>query len=225
MSDFYFGEDVDQAIVLFQLETDEDNKHKLFVEDIKPAFEKLINYHYFRTPIAKDEDIVHDCMSFLYEILINKKFNSEKYSRGFPYFNMVVKHFFIQKLKSEKKKASTDKNIESLSDYNSNETYFDSVLFVDNIETEFQKKEFIEILKENLPKWKDQFSKDQEKKVVEALIILFDNVGNIDIFNKKAIFWYIRDITGLNSKQVATNLNKIKKKFNFLKRKYQKGNI
>lgn len=225
MSNLYFGEDVDQALVLFQLETELDEKHRIFVQDIKPAFEKLINYHYYRTSLNRNDDLIHDCMSFLYEVLEKEKFDSTKYSRGFPYFNMIVKHYFIQKLKAEKKKSTTDKNVKSLSDYKSNESFFDNVLFIDDLEDEYEQKEFIEIFKEVLPKWKEQFSKEQERLVIDALIILFDNSENIEIFNKKAIFWYLKDITGLNSKQVATNLAKIKKKFSFLKRKYQKGNI
>ncbi len=225
MSDLYFGKDVDQALVLFQLETDIDLKNEVFITDIKPAFEKLIKYHYYRTPIMRNDEVVHDCMSFLYEILKAEKFDAIKYSRGFPYFNMIVKHFFIQKLKVEKKKMTTDKNLDSLSNYHNNQKTFDKVLLTEDVEEEYQNREFINILKENLPKWRDQFQKEQEKKFVDALIVLFENSENIDIYNKKAIFFYLREITDLNSKQIATNLNKVKKKFSFLKRKYLRGDM
>jgi hypothetical protein len=225
MSDLYFGSDVDQALVLFQLEPEIDAKNNIFISDIKPAFEKLIKYHYYRTPITRNEEVMHDCMSFLYEILKNKKFDSTKYTRGFPYFNMIVKHFFIQRLKVEKKKIATDKNIDSLSNYQANQKIFDTVLLTEDVEEEYQNREFINILKENLPKWRDQFQKEQEKQFVDALILLFENAKNIDIYNKKAIFLYLREITNLNSKQIATNLNKVKKKFSFLKKKYLRGDI
>lgn len=224
MNDLYFGEDVDQALVLFQLEKDIDSRHKIFIDDIKPALDKLIQYHYYRIPIVRDDSIMHDCLSFLYEILESGKFNTQKYTRGFPYFNMVVKNFFIQRIKSEKKKLSTDKNFESLNEYteNSNES---NIPLEEDFEEKYENVEFARIFKENLPKWKDQFSKDQEKDFVDALILLFENAENIDIYNKKAIFFYLREITGLNSKQIATNLNKVKRKFNFLMKKYQKGEI
>lgn len=225
MSDLYFGDDVDQSIALFMLETDEAAKHKIFIEDIKPAFDKLVNYHFYRSSgVVKDEDAKHDCLSFLYEVLRSGKFKIEKYERGFPYFNMVTKNFFIQQKKNISKKAMIDKNLTSLGVGDSsqiNEEY----LATEDFEEEYETREFITILKEHLPKWRDQFQKDQEKEFVDALIKLFDTAENIDIYKKKAIFFYLREITGLNSKQVATNLNKVKKKFLFLKRKYNRGDI
>ncbi len=35
--------------------------------------------------------------------------------------------------------------------------------------------------------WKVDFSKEKEKKVYDAVMILFDSVDDIEIFNKKAI--------------------------------------
>lgn len=224
MSDLYFGDDVDQSIVLFMLETEEKAKHEIFVNDIKPAFDKLINYHFYRSSVAlnKDEDIKHDCLSFLYEVLRSGKFKIEKYKRGFPYFNMVTKNFFIQRKKNIGKKAAVDKNVDISSEADSINNEF---LMVDDIQEEYETVEFLNILKDQLPKWRDQFQKDQEKKFVDALINLFENADSIESGKKKAVFFYLREITGLNSKQISTNLNKVKKKFLFLKRKYDRGDI
>ena len=223
MSNLYFGADVDQAIVLYRLETNTEEKHRIFIEDIKPAFEKLIKYHFFRTPVNKDPEIQHDCLSFLYEQI--EKFDYTKHKRGFPYFNVIAKHFFIQKLKNQNKKVATDKNTDSISEYHKNKVFFDERLVTDHLEDEYEHKEFMLILRDHLPKWRDQFQKEQERAFVDALIHLFENSENLDIFNKKAIYFYLREITGLNSKQIATNLNKVKKKFVFLKKKYLRGDI
>ena len=47
----------------------------------------------------------------------------------------------------------------------------------------------------------------------------------IQIFNKKAIYLYIREITGLNTKQVVNNLNKIRQKYRAFKNKWEKDEI
>ena len=52
-----------------------------------------------------------------------------------------------------------------------------------------------------------------ERKTIQAIEILFQESQNIEIFNKKAIYLYIREITGLNTKQVVSSLNKIRKKY------------
>ena len=52
--------------------------------------------------------------------------------------------------------------------------------------------------------------KVNEEKVLNAIRILFESSEDIEIFNKKAIYLYMREITGLNTKQVVNNLNKMK---------------
>ena len=65
--------------------------------------------------------------------------------------------------------------------------------------------------------------KEGEKKVLDAVRIRFDSVDDIEIFNKKAIYLYLREITGLNTKQVVNNLNKMRLKYKVFKVKWDKG--
>ena len=43
--------------------------------------------------------------------------------------------------------------------------------------------------------------------------------------NKKAIYLYLRELTGLNTKQVVSQLNKMRKKYRTFKREWDNGNI
>ena len=47
----------------------------------------------------------------------------------------------------------------------------------------------------------------------------------IEIFNKKAIYLYMREITGLNTKQIVNNLNKIRKRYRNFRSEWEKGKI
>ena len=67
--------------------------------------------------------------------------------------------------------------------------------------------------------------KDNEKKVYEAMRILMKDPDDIEIFNKKAIYLYIRELTGLNTKQVVNNLNRIRAKYRNFKANWDEGNI
>ena len=51
-----------------------------------------------------------------------------------------------------------------------------------------------------------------KKNVIEAVKILCESVDDLEILNKKAVYLYLREITGLNTKQVVSNLNKIREK-------------
>ena len=51
-------------------------------------------------------------------------------------------------------------------------------------------------------------------KVCEAARILLDSPDDIEIFHKKAIYLYFREITGLTTKQIVPILKKMRKKYN-----------
>ena len=62
--------------------------------------------------------------------------------------------------------------------------------------------------------------RENEVKTIKAIEILFNEANNIDIFNKKAIYLYIREITGLNTKQVVSSLNKVRKRYAEFKKEW-----
>ncbi len=218
MSDLYFGKSVDDAIVLFCANTDPVERSKIFEKDIYPAFKKLCTYHYNKFPIVKNPEVIHECIAFLFEQL--HRFNPEKQSRGFPYFNIIAKHYYIQKLKKESRiRMNHDFGTISLNEVAGH------MAIQDGPEPEMEATEFYDILRTQLPLWRDKFVKEQEKQVVDCLITLFDEPGEIEILKKKALLLYIKEMTGLNTKQVTINLNKVKEKFLRLKSKYQRGEI
>ena len=73
--------------------------------------------------------------------------------------------------------------------------------------------------------WDNLKLKENEKKVLEAVKILFESAEDIEIFNKKAIYLYIREITGLNTKQVVNNLNKMRSRYKEWKEEWHQGKI
>lgn len=133
----------------------------------------------------------NDCMSFLFETL--NKWDRTKGFKAFSYFNLVAKHWFIQRVKTHKKKSKSD-------------VYFDKTI-IDKIEKEDEatknksfedtllNTEFYELLKEEVKKWRFKYDKKQEKLVIESVILLLSNPDLISIYNKKAIYLYLREIT------------------------------
>jgi hypothetical protein len=101
----------------------------------------------------------------------------------------------------------------------------DHAAVVTSYEDELLNAEFIALLKDEVKRWRDRVEKTQEKKVLEAVILLLNNPDLITIYNKKGIYLYIREITGLNTKQVVTNLSKLKKKYKIWKKRYLAGEI
>ena len=73
--------------------------------------------------------------------------------------------------------------------------------------------------------WKDLNLKENERKVLNAVEILLTSIEEIDIFNKKAIYLYMREITGLNTKQIVSNLNRLRERFRTFKKKWNNGEV
>ena len=87
------------------------------------------------------------------------------------------------------------------------------------------RKELIANLRKEMETWEVDFTKEAEKKVYDAVIVLFDSADEIEIFNKKAIYLYLREITGMNTKQVVTQLNKMRKKYREFRSDWDDGKI
>ena len=55
------------------------------------------------------------------------------------------------------------------------------------------------------------FKKEHDRKVCDAVNILFKRRENLEIFNKKALYIYIREMTGVDT-PVITKVTKVLKK-------------
>jgi hypothetical protein len=55
--------------------------------------------------------------------------------------------------------------------------------------------------------------------------VLFENIDNIEIFNKKAIYMHLRDITNLNTKQVVNGLNRLRLRYSDWRDDWNDGNV
>ena len=93
--------------------------------------------------------------------------------------------------------------------------------FYDDVE---EKQFWIFLLKE-IDSWDTAKLKPNEKKVLDAINTLMTNIEQIEIFNKKAIYLYMREITGLNTKQIVSCLNKMRVKYRNFKKKWDEGEI
>lgn len=158
-----------------------------------------------------------DCEVHLITILA--KFDEEKGSKAFAYFTVVTKHWFIHQVKKNAKQQRLETNHENISKHVEME-----YLSIENpYESERNQKEFIEALWTEMNSWEISSLKENERKVLQAIKILLKEPDAIQIFNKKAVYLSLRQITGLNTKQVLNNLNKFRKAYSAFKHKWDNG--
>ena len=215
----YFGVDTQDAIIQYQNSEDTAEKNKLYVEKIFPAFDKLAqNLIFIYGFVSKSEPYEHlksDCVSFLFETI--HKWNPEKGTKAFSYFNVVAKNWLIinsrRRIKNERRHVSVDHQ-EGMSrrdkvKYESHDVILapDEIMIKSNF-----RAEIMEVLKEI----QKRVSGENEKKCIDAVITVFDTVDQLDFLNKRAIFVYVRDISGLSPKQLSVAMSIIRKHYRAL---------
>ena len=194
----------------------------MYEEYIQPAFDDMVDkiiYTYRFTTLPNIDYLRADCKVWLTTIL--NKYDPNKGSKAFSYFSVVTKNWFIHKVKRTKKRLQTEVFMEDvLNEMDENLISEDPSYFDKRSEMEFWMS-----LNSEIDTWDSFMIKENEKKVLMAVRILLDSADQIEIFNKKAIYLYLREITGLNTKQVVNNLNKLRKRYRTFKTKWENSEI
>jgi hypothetical protein len=197
-------------------------KEELYVSLLKPAFDQMVDkivFTYKFTTLPNIDVLRQECKTWLVTVLC--KFNPDKGSKAFSYFSVITKNWFIQKVKKNKKANQREIEIDELP-----KSQQLKHMCVENKYDEIREKaEFWHLLSEEIDRWDTDKLKENEKKVLEAVKILLDSPNDIEIFNKKAIYLYMREITDLNTKQIVNSLNKLRKKYKAFKGKWDRGDL
>ena len=216
----YFTKIHEDAIVKYCLSKDRYEKEKLYAELIHPAFDELVDkivFTYKFTNLPNIDFLREECKAWLVTIL--DKYDPSKGSKAFSYFSVVTKNWFIHKVKKTTKRLKTETSLD-------HQQMNEDILVSDNLyEVGREKNEFINHFRDNLDEWYDETEKENEIKVINAIKVLFEHSNDIEIFNKKAIYLYMREITDLNTKQIATVLTKLKVKYRGFKADWDDGEI
>ena len=218
----YFTKVHEDAIVKYANTNDIDLRSKLYIEYIQPAFDQMVDkiiYTYRFTSLPNIDYLKDDCKVWLTTIL--NKYDPTKGSKAFSYFSVVTKNWFIHKVKKTQKRNRTEVFMEDvLNELEENLISGEPTYEQKRTDVEFWESFYLEI-----DTWDSFMLKENEKKVLMAVRILMDSADTIEIFNKKAIYLYLREITGLNTKQVVNNLNKLRKRYKVFKGKWENGEI
>ena len=194
----------------------------MYVTLIAPALNEMVDkiiYTYKFTTLPNIDVLKDECKIWLATIL--DKYDPSRGSKAFSYFSVITKNWFIHKVK----KTAVDTRREI--DYNDipKNIEVQKLSVTNGYEENRLEKEYWEYLWVEINSWETEMMKPNEKKVYEAIKIILSNSDEIDIFNKKAVYLYIREITGLNTKQVVNNLTKMRQKYVVFKKKWNKGEI
>ena len=215
----YFTADTEEAIIEYVNETDQDKRNAIYNARIKYGFFKLteniihtFKFYYFDYGAR---ELKQEVVAFMLEKL--PKF-VEGRGKAFSYFSIVAKNYLIQNnnrnyrdLKAKKPIIAIDRE-RDLGRESSTQDYRDDLdVFMEKFPQYYQR-----IVEE-------RFRSSRDKRIAYAVLRLFEERKNIEIFNKKALYILIREMTDTKTQHITKVVNVIKEDFSDKFKKFQEG--
>jgi len=198
----YFTKDTEQAIVRYNNEPDSEIRSQIYRDEIHYAFFKLTEniihtFKFYYTEVDQIEHLQHEVITFLLSKL--HLFNPDNGAKAYSYFGTITKNWLIvyntKNYKKRVQKAPVDE------------------LFKDDNYSyqmgEEKEKDRLSIFIDAYVKYVEDrfdifFPKGNDAKVADAILELFRKRENLEIFNKKALYIYIREIMASHGLEVKT---------------------
>ena len=205
----YFTKDTEDAILKYRKCQDPAERNRIYNDEIHYGFYKLVEniihtFKFYYTEVDNIEDLKYEVISFLLQKL--DLYNPTK-GKAYSYFGTIAKRYLIIYNQKNYKKFLQKAEINNESD---EENYRNSA-FVEEIESELDKLDvvemFIKYVDDNLL---DLFTKEEELKTADAVLEIFKKRENIDIFNKRAVFIYVKEMTDAESNTITRVIKRLK---------------
>ena len=203
----YFTQDTEDAIVLYNSTSSTDEKSKIYERRIHYPFFKLTEniihtFKFYYTEVDDIEHLQHEVICFLLSKI--HLFDPSKGAKAYSYFGTIAKRYLIlQNQKNYKKRIEKapvdelfkdDTHTYSISDHPSNDPL------------SFYIDKFVEYCSENLF---EIFPKNHDATVADAILELFRKREDIDVFNKKALYIYIREMIDVKTPKITKIANRL----------------
>jgi hypothetical protein len=197
----YFTQDAEDAIVLYNNTVDQTERDILYRTRIHYPFFKLTEniihtFKFYYTEVDNIEDLQHEVITFLLTKL--HLFDPSKGAKAYSYFGTIAKRYLINsnnknyKKRVEKAPVSEIESNESFSYRIDEGSESDKLIhFID---------QYVEYCTENID---TLFPKKVDSQIADAILELFRKRESIDIFNKKALYIYIREIIDAKTPKIT----------------------
>jgi hypothetical protein len=205
----YFTEETEEAILEYRVCTDQAERNRIYNQRIHFGFYKLAEniihtFKFYYTEVDKIEDLKYEVVSFLLQKL---DLYDQSKGKAYSYFGTIAKRYLIIYNQKNYKKLVNKVDIPASEDDDDN--YREAVTIKD--EREPDRNQIMNLLVKQLDsKLYTLFDKQEEINVACAILEIFKKRENIEIFNKKALFIYIKEMTDVQSNTITKVIKKIK---------------
>lgn len=211
----YFTHDTELAIIKYVHTEDYAERNKIYREEIHYALYKLTQnlihtFKFYYTEETNLEDLQHEVITFLLTKL--DRFNPQNGAKAYSYFGTVAKRYLIASNQKNYKKRMELLSLDSLNtEQEDGEVVYGDVVDPTaprpDVETYHPVDEISEFLDLYVQYCTDNiyelFPKDEDAQIADAILELFRKREYITIFNKKALYIYIREIVDIKTPRIT----------------------
>ena len=222
MSKNYFTQETEDAIVAYNLSTDPIYKSKIYNDKIHYAFFKLTQniihtFKFYYTEVENIEDLQHEIITFLLSKI--HLFDPSKGTKAYSYFGTIVKRWLILYNEKNYKKRVNSVPIMSLEEDNNHsytieENNSPSDRLSHNDKISLFTDLYIDYCTTNIY---TLFPKENDAKIADAILELFRKRDSLEVFNKKALYIYIREMIDAKTPKITKIADRL---YDIYKRNY-----
>ena len=205
----YFTLETEAKIIEYNNTKDEEVRSKIYKDHIHYPFFKLTQniihrYKFYNTEVDNIEHLQHEVITFLLSKI--HLFDESKGTKAYSYFGTITKNYLIQyNRKNYNKKIShldTSAIVSNINhSYNMDEEQIDLHDYIDA---------FTKYSTDNLYKL---FSSEEDIRIEDAVLEIFRKRGNIENFNKKALYIFVKEIIDVQTIQITPVVKVLKSVF------------
>ena len=216
-SNVYFTKDTEDAIVAYNYSTDFEERNKIYNEQIHYAFFKLTEniihtFKFYYTEVDNIEDLQHEVITFLLSKI--HLFDQSKGAKAFSYFGTIAKRYLIlSNQKNYKKRVETSPVASIEEDEKFSYQLDDTKSVVESNLSKFM-DEYIDYCTDNIF---ELFPKETDAQVADAILEVFRKRDSLDVFNKKALYIYIREMIDVKTPKITKIADQL---YDIFKKKY-----
>jgi hypothetical protein len=205
----YFTVETEEAILRYRNSKSQAERNRIYNESSHYGFYKLVEniihtFKFYYTEVDNIEDLKYEVISFLLQKL---DLYDQSKGKAYSYFGTIAKRYLIIYNQKNYKKLVSKAEIGEQHD---DDALVNSII-VKEPEPELDRLDIVELfvkyVDDNLL---DLFEKTDEMKVADAILEIFKKRENIDIFNKKAVFIYVKEMTDAQSNTITKVIKKLK---------------
>jgi hypothetical protein len=220
-NNYYFTQGTEDAIVRYNNTSDPVLRDKIFTREIYYPFYKLVEniihtFKFYYTDVHDIEDLKLEIISILVEEKIHR-FDPTNGAKAFSYFQTIVKRWLINYNNKNYKRLKQVGSFDEMQD--SYETGLDDES-TQKITIANLVNQYVDLMYEEI---EIIFPKEQDQRVADAVLTLFKTRYDLEIFRKKALYIYIREMTDCETPTLTRVISKLKEEFYKLYNSYQEA--